>query len=244
VTETEYNDLLEQQQRDRRLLLAYAGRIDQQADQIAEQAQRITHFEAERTSLQEKLAQQAAQLAEVQARRDSELEQLSALRAEQVALRTGFLDQQAAHLAELQARRDSELEQFAVLRAELAGVRTNLLNQQAMLFAELQARRDGDLEQLTGLRAEHEAFRTILLKQQAEVRRRYEEEVGRLRDWQEGMMRSRTYRLLVLYRSLYQAPLIGAPLRLIRRFVSLLRRGPRWGSGSNPSSGQGAPPTA
>jgi hypothetical protein len=41
------------------------------------------------------------------------------------------------------------------------------------------------------------------------------------------MMRSRTYRLLVLYRGLYQAPLIGAPLRLIRRAVSRVLRGRR-----------------
>jgi hypothetical protein len=50
-----------------------------------------------------------------------------------------------------------------------------------------------------------------------EIQSRYAAEIGELAAWRETMMRSRVYRLMLLYGRLYQVPVLGRPLRFLRR---------------------------
>jgi DNA repair ATPase RecN len=97
-------------------------------------------------------------------------------------------------------------------------------------YEDLLAQQQRDRQQLLAYaaRLDQQAGRITELEgqlaQQAEIRRRFAEEIDALRAWQDAMQRSRTYRLLTVYRALYEAPVIGALLRLARRVASALRR--------------------
>ena len=53
----------------------------------------------------------------------------------------------------------------------------------------------------------------------AESEARHAAEVGELVAWRDTMMRSRFYRVMLVYGQLYRAPVLGPPLRLLRRAI-------------------------
>ena len=71
-------------------------------------------------------------------------------------------------------------------------------------------------------------FEEILSRHTAEMaegKARYTAEIGELVAWRDTMIRSRVYRLMLLYGRLYQVPVLGHLLRFLRRAAGAVYAG-------------------
>ena len=150
----ELAELRDQQQRDRRQLLLYSARLDEQVRKTAELTRRI----AELTEMIET----------TKAANRRELEEL-----------------QSRHATEMAGNRRELEELQSCHAAEMAGNRREL----------------------------------------EELQSRYAAEIAELAAWRDTMMRSRVYRLMLLYGRLYQVPVLGHLLRFLRRTAGAVYAG-------------------
>lgn len=128
---------------------------------------------------------------------------------QQLLLYSARLDEQVRKTAQLTGRIAELTEAIEAAKAENRRDLEEIQSRHAAEMAEYKARHAAEVGEI---QSHHTA-------EMAESTARYAAEIAELVAWRDTMMRSRAYRLILLYRRLYQAPVLGWPLRFLRRAV-------------------------
>lgn len=142
---------------------------------------------------------------------------------------TELLDQQQRDRRQLllySARLDEEVRKTAQLTGRIAALTEAVEAAKAEKCRELeeiQARHAAEIEELKEIQARYAAE----IEELKEIQARYAAEIGELAAWRDAMMRSRVYRLMLLYGRLYQVPVLGRLLRFLRRAAGAIYAGLR-----------------
>lgn len=123
------------------------------------------------------------------------------------------------------ARLDEQVRKTAELTGRIAELTEVIETTKAANRRELEELQSRHATEMAGNRRELEELQSCHAAEMAESKARYAAEIAELSAWRDTMMRSRVYRLMLLYGRLYQVPVLGHLLRFLRRTAGAVYAG-------------------